>query len=83
MSQAVSHQPFAAEAQLQFLVCPCKTCGEQIGIERGFYQNIFISLCQYHSVNLHIHLKHVTLIRKTNKAIIFATLHKKTTLTYF
>jgi len=70
MSQAVSHQPYAAEAQIQFLVCPCRTCGGQIDTERGFPQNIFIFPRQYHSTNLHIHLKHVTLIRKTNNAFL-------------
>jgi len=71
MSQAVSHQPSAAEAQFQFLVCPCRNCGGQIGTERGFSQNIFIFPCKYHSTNLHIHLKHDTFIRKTNNAILF------------
>jgi len=76
MSQAVSHRPSAAEVQILFPVCPCRICGGQIGTERGFPQNIFIFPCQYHSTNLHIHLKHVTLNRKTNNAIIFASLHK-------
>ena len=49
---------------------------------KGVSLNIFIFLCQYHSANLHIHLKHVTIIRKTNKTIIFATLHKKKLLSH-
>ena len=77
MSQGGCHKPSAVKDHFQFLVCPWKTCGGQISTERGFSPNIFIFPCQYHSTNLHTHLKHVTPIRKTNEAILFATLHKK------
>ena len=46
MSQAIKLQPPAAEDRFQSLTSPCKICGGQIGIERGFSPSSLVVSCQ-------------------------------------
>jgi hypothetical protein len=66
MAQDVSRRPFIAEAEVRFWVSPCGIYVGQSGTGTGFSPSISVFPCQFNSTG-------ATLLRKTEKLIIFVT----------
>jgi hypothetical protein len=69
MAQAVSRRPSAAEDRVRSRVSPCGVCGGQSGTETGFFSELSVFPCQFHSTGApllvklgkkiaHLHLYH-------------------------
>jgi hypothetical protein len=49
MAQAVSRRPLTSEALVRFWVSPCGICGGQSDAGTGFFPELSVFPCQFHS----------------------------------
>jgi hypothetical protein len=49
MAQAVSRRPLTAEARVRSRVSPCGVCGGQSGTGTGFFSELSVFPCEFHS----------------------------------
>jgi hypothetical protein len=64
MAHVVSYRPLSAEARVQYQAIPCENGFGQSGTETGFSPSTSFFPCQYHSSNVHTHIRlHVAPMR--------------------